>query len=409
MKKQVLYAIANYEEIVQDHGYFVDKTPYIEKLETVKNPVFLRPRRFGKSLLCSMLRCYYDLNYQSHFAKLFGHTWIGQHPTGKQNQFIILSLDFSSLEIGSSITEIEHSFRRYCNGILAFLQHEYADVFSNDLPKIILDDAVSSNLANLLHYLRAYHLPPMYVIIDEYDNFANQLVTAHQDHVYCELTADNSFLKTFFKTLKEGRKTGAIADIFVTGVLPITIDDLASGYNIANFITLRPKFESMLGFTQAEVDKLLDEIYHDYEIDSGTRREVEAVIKNHYDGYHFVTVDGDPLYNSTLLMYFLHRFIDEQTIPKQLIDLNLKTDISMVKRLIASNPEHTKDFVEQLALHHKIGYDDTLLESFNQFQLFKKGSFPVLLFYLGMLTRQDDFYFKLPNLNMQQIFVEYFN
>jgi hypothetical protein len=134
------------------------------------------------------------------------------------------------------------------------------------------------------------------------------------------------------------------------------------------------------------------------------------VIKNHYDGYHFVTIDGDPLYNSTLLMYFLHRFIDEQTIPKQLIDLNLKTDISMVKRLTASNPERTEEFVNQLTLSNQIGYDETLLvEKFNLFRFFDQAFFPVSFFYLGMLTRQDDFYLKLPNLNMQQIFVEYFN
>lgn len=410
MKKQILYGIANYEEIVQKNGYFVDKTIYIEKLEQVTNPVFLRPRRFGKSLFCRMLECYYNINKKHDFDRLFGHTYIGQHPTGKQNQFIILSLDFSSLEIGNSITEIEHSFKRYCNNILALLQHEYAEIFNNDMPQIILDDAVSSNLSSLLHYLRAYHLPPIYVIIDEYDNFANQLITVHQDDLYHKLTDDDSFLKTFFKTLKEGRKTGAIADIFITGVLPITIDDLASGYNIASFLTLRPKFESMLGFTQAEVNKLLDEIYHDYEMDSSTRREVEAVIKNHYNGYHFVTSEGESLYNSTLLMYFLHQFIEEQTIPKQLTDLNLKTDISMVKRLTASNPEQTKEFVNQLTLSNQIPYNETLLlDKFNLSQFFEQNFFPVSFFYLGMLTRQDNFYLKLPNLNMQQIFVEYFN
>ncbi|MCP4702225.1 MAG: AAA family ATPase, partial [Gammaproteobacteria bacterium] len=71
---------ANYAKIVQKNGYFVDKTRYIEKLETVENPVFLRPRRFGKSLLCSILCHYYDLNYADRFDELFGRTWIGQTP-----------------------------------------------------------------------------------------------------------------------------------------------------------------------------------------------------------------------------------------------------------------------------------------------------------------------------------------
>ena len=409
MKKRILYGVANYEEMVQKNGYFVDKTAYIEKLERVENPVFLRPRRFGKSLLCSLLRYYYDLNYKNRFTKLFDHTWIGQHLTGNQNQFIILSLDFSSIEVGPTIKEIEHSFKRYCNAILTFLRHEYAPILE-DMPEMIMDDAVSSNLGHLLHYLRACPLPPMYIIIDEYDNFANQLITSNKDRLYQELTADNSFFKTFFKTLKEGRKTGALANVFITGVLPITMDDMASGYNIANFITLAPKFEAMLGFTQAEVGKLLDEIYHDYDIDPANRAVVEAVIKNHYDGYHFITTDGEDIYNSTILMYFLNKFINEKIIPKRLTDLNLKTDISWIRRLTASNPQQTKEFVEQLILHNKILYDDVfLVEKFNMFQFFEKGFFPISFFYLGMLTKQDDFYLKLPNLNFRQIFIEYFN
>ncbi|HIE00983.1 MAG TPA: AAA family ATPase [Thiotrichaceae bacterium] len=409
MKKQILYGSADYEEIVLENGYFVDKTHYIEKLERVKNPVFLRPRRFGKSFLCSMLQYYYDLNYANRFIELFGQTWIGQHPTPNRNRFLILSLDFSSIEMGNSIKEIEQNFKQYCNSILSFLRHEYASVLEG-MPEILMDGAVSTNLAKLLHYIRAYRLPPMYVIIDEYDNFANQLITAHKESLYHELTEDNSFLKTFFKTLKEGRKRGSIANVFITGVLPITIDDLASGYNIANFITLRPKFEQMLGFTQTEVEKLLDEIYHDYEIDPNTRQEVLAIIKNHYDGYHFVTTKGEALYNSTLLMYFLEQLVEEKTLPTQLLDMNLKTDLSWVRCLTASNPSLTEEFVDQLTLHNQIGYDNQLMtHKFNLFQFFQKGFFPVSFFYLGMLTKQEPLYLKLPNLNMQQIFVEYFN
>ena len=407
MKKRVLYGSANYKDLVQKNGYFVDKTPYIEKLEMIENPVFLRPRRFGKSLLCSMLRYYYDLNYANRFDELFGQTWIGQHPTAQKNRFIVVSLDFSSIEIGHTIKEIEQNFKQYCNGILAFLRHEYA---LNEMPEIIMNGAVSTNLAILLHYIRAYQLPQMYIIIDEYDNFANQLITANKDNLYHELTTDSSFLKTFFKTIKEGRKTGAVNNTFMTGVLPLTIDDMASGYNIASFITLDAEFETMSGFTQAEVDKLLDEVYHDYEIEPTTRLIVKAIIKNHYNGYHFVSPEGEPLYNSCLLMYFLQHLCRHKTIPKRLIDPNLKTEISMVRRLTASNPQNTAEFVDQLTLHNQIGYDEVLMvEKFNLFQFFDKAFFPVSFFYLGMLTLQDDFYLKLPNLNTRQIFAEYFN
>jgi len=409
MKKRVLYGVANYEELVREHGYFVDKTEYIARLENVKNPVFLRPRRFGKSLLCRMLECYYNINQKEEFEELFGHTYIGQNPTPLRNSFFVLHLDFSVIDPTGTIEEIEKDFDLACNLDMKTIVSLYQQWFQSQV-KVQFEDSASANLRKILDFIQENNLPPLYVIIDEYDNFANQLVTAHKDQLYRRLTADDSFLKTFFKTLKEGRKTGAIANVFITGVLPIVMDDLASGYNIASFITLTPKFESMLGFTQSEVDTLLDEVYQDYKIDPATRSEVDDVIRNHYNGYHFVTTDGESLYNSTILMYFLNWLCDYQQIPKRLTDLNLKTDISWVRRLTASNPQQTESFVNQLTLHNTIPYDDVfLVEKFNMYQFFEEGYFPISFFYLGMLTKQDDFYLRLPNLNLRQIFVQYFN
>jgi hypothetical protein len=265
MKKRILYGVANYEEMVQKNGYFVDKTAYIEKLEMVENPVFLRPRRFGKSLLCRMLECYYNANQLADFERLFGHTYIGKNPTSLHNNFIVLHLDFSTVELANHLEEIEESFDNTCNLGMRTVVNRNRQWLKGI--NIEIKDKTSSNLKLLLNTIQENdELPRLYVIIDEYDNFANQLITSNKDRLYKELTADNSFFKTFFKTLKEGRKTGALANVFITGVLPITMDDMASGYNIANFITLTPEFEAMLGFTQAEVGKLLDEIYHDYDI-----------------------------------------------------------------------------------------------------------------------------------------------
>jgi hypothetical protein len=381
MKKRVLYGTASYEEIVQKNGYFVDKTAYIEKLEDVGNPVFLRPRRFGKSLLCRMLECYYDVSRRDDFERLFGHTYIGQHPTPLHNAFLVLHIDFSTVEPSANLEEIKENFNNTCNLWIKNLVHRNSSWFQDDI-NIEVKGKTSSNLKYLLNaILENDDLPRLYVIIDEYDNFANQLITADKNELYSELTADDSFLKTFFKILKEGRKTGAISNVFITGVLPITIDDMASGYNIANFITLRPKFEKMLGFTPMEVEKLLDEIYQDHDIDPSTRQEVVALIKNHYDGYHFVTTDGEALYNSTLLMYFLEQLVEEKKLPSQLVDMNLKTDLSWVRGLTASNPTLTAEFVEQLTLHNQIGYDSRLLmDKFNRLQFFKKSFFRFLFF-----------------------------
>jgi len=409
MKKRILYGSADYEEIVRKNGYFVDKTAYIGKLESVENPVFLRPRRFGKSLWCRILECYYNIRQKDDFERLFGQTWIGQNPTPLRNSFFVLHLDFSVVEHTGTIAEIEKSFNHVCNLKMKTMTGRSKAWFDENIV-IDMKESASANLQKILDYIQEYDLPPLYIIIDEYDNFANQLIVSYKDRIYRELTADDGFFKTFFKTLKEGRKTGVIANVFITGVLPITMDDMASGFNIANFITLDAEFENMLGFTQSEVDSLMDEIYQDYEMEHSTRREVEHIIKNHYNGYHFVKSAGEALYNPTILMNFLQYFTRHRQIPEFLTDMNLRTDLSWVRRITGANPQNTEEFVTGLTTQNTIGYDRNFLTSkFNMFQFFEKGFYPISFFYLGMLTRQDNFYLKLPNLNMRQIFVEYFN
>ena len=409
MKKRVLYSEANYAAIVREQGYFVDKTAYIAKLERIRNPVFLRPRRFGKSLLCSILRYYYDRNYAAQFDELFGQTWIGQQPTGQQNQYIVLYLNFSTIATGPTIQEIEQSFRRQCNNTLDSLRYEYAPLLDG-LAALSIEAPVADNISILLDHLRSRRLPPLYVIIDEYDNFANQLVTGHKDLLFQQLVAEDSFFKSFFKALKEGRETGAIANVFITGVLPILIDELASGFNIATIITLDQEFEAMIGFTQREVNELLDEVYTDYALNPTTRIEVDTVIKSHYNGYHFANPQGEALYNSTILMYFLQHLTRYGAMPEFLTDLNLRTDLSWVRRLTSANAGDTEAFVGQLTTENRIAHDRSLLATnFSTSHIFQPGFYPVFFFYLGLLTQQDNFFLRLPNLNIRQNFIEYFN
>ena len=408
MKKRILYAEANYQAIVRENGYFVDKTDYIAKLESVKNPVFLRPRRLGKSLFCTMLENYYSILFKDRFEALFGHTWIGRNPTQPHNSFLVLHLDFSIVETGE-MAIMEKSFDSTVNLELENLVSLNRSLFEGTVA-IDREKSAIDNLNNVLRSIARRDLPRLYLIIDEYDNFANQLITGRKDHLYKQLMADEGFLKTFFKLLKEGRKTGAIHNVFITGVLPITIDELASGFNIASFITLEPEFENMLGFTQTEVDRLLDEIYQDYQFDPATRAETDALIKSNYNGYHFVNPHGEPVYNSTILIYFLNYFTRYGEYPEYLTDLNLKTDLMWVRRITGSNPENTREFVDQLLIRGNISFDrNFLISKFNMSQFFEKGFFPISFFYLGMLTREDRFMLKLPNLNMRRIFVEYFN
>ena len=409
MKKRILYGVANYEEIIAENGYFVDKTRYIPELEMIRNPVFLRPRRFGKSLWCRILECYYSIHLKDRFEELFGDTWIGNNPTPLKNAFIVLHLDFSTVDYTGNLADIEASFNTTCNIKMKTMVSRYRNWFQDPV-EIDFKANGNDNLKTILGHVSRSDSPELYVIIDEYDNFANQLITGRKDHLYHQLTGDDSFLKTFFKTLKEGRKTGAIANVFITGVLPVTMDELASAFNIANFITLDASFENMLGFTQSEVNGLLDDICRDYDISLPQRREIEAIIINHYNGYHFVSPDIEAVFNPTLLAYFFDQFCRHRKIPRFLTDMNLRTDLSWVKRITSAHPGSTEEFVDHLVTYGSIRYDSSLLITrFDMKQFFDKGFFPISFFYLGMLTLQDDFYLKLPNLNMRQIFIEYFN
>ncbi len=380
MRKQVLYANANYEEIISKNGYFIDKTKYIEKLELIDNPVFLRPRRFGKSLWCRILECYYNINQKDDFERLFGNTYIGKNPTPLRNSFFVLHLDFSVIDPTGNIADIEKSFNHSCNLCIATML-ELCQKWFNGQITVDLRENASATLEYVIKFIQAKKLPYLYVIIDEYDNFANQLIVSAKDQLYRELTRDDSFMKTFFKTLKEGRKTGAVANVFITGVLPITMDDMASGFNIARFITLHPQFEHMLGFTQSETDNLLDEIYRDYDLNPSSRKEVDEIIKTQYNGYCFLNPHNEPLYNPTMLMNFLVQLCENQSIPELLTDLNLRTDISWVRRITGANPANTEEFVNRLTTENVILYDKNFLTTkFNMFQFFEKGFYPISFF-----------------------------
>ena len=409
IKHRICYAEANYEEIVRKNGYFVDKTDYIRKMEYYKNVVFLRPRRFGKSLWCSILECYYDIRKKEQFETLFGHRSIGKNPTGDQNSCLILRLDFSVISVSDDIQEIEQSFNNQVNGTIKLL-YKHNRAFFETIPTIDLKSNAADNLSNLCFDILGDEAPPLYVIIDEYDNFANQLVRSNSDALCRKLTDDNSFFKTFFKTLKSGRGDGSIYNVFITGVLPITMDDMASGFNVATYLTLDPDFEALLGFTDEEVNTLLEQIYNEQDLDPQTKPEVREVMRSQYDGYHFITPDRDGIYNSTSVMYFLDYFTQKKEITEYLTDLNLKTDLSWVRRITSSAESNTLELIEQLTIEEQIPFSPQHLSTkFNMNQFFEKSFYPVSFFYLGMFTRKDRTLMCLPNLNMRFIFTEYFN
>ena len=358
----VPYAVANYVEMRERGFYYVDKTMFIPDLELYKAPVFLRPRRFGKSLLVSMLAAYYDLNMADRFTELFGDTYVGSNPTKEHNKYLVLRFDFSKMVVTDTLEGLQKNFNDLNCGVIYDMvkaDARYARLF----PDFEFSDKtdVTKMLEDMLRYVSSHNLPPVYLLIDEYDNFTNQLLTAYKDPLYEQVTTADSFLRTFFKIIKAGIGEGSIRTCFCTGVLPVTMDDLTSGYNIAEILTLEPDFLNMLGFTHAEAEVYLRYVLRKYSGNEEQFDEIWKLIVSNYDGYRFQP-NAEPLFNSTILTYFLKKFAVNGIVPDEMIDENLRTDIHWIRRLALSQ-ENAKQLLNTLVMEDEIAYAQPDLRS----------------------------------------------
>ena len=404
------YAIADFATLRERGYYYVDKTSYIPLLERYSAPVFLRPRRFGKSLFVSTLAYYYDINEAGRFDSLFGSTYIGSNPTGEQNKYMVLRLDFSKMVVADNLKELEANFNKiFAPDLKGFVESEYRYArFFEDFT-FSDDKDVTVMLSNIVSYIGNHRLPLLYILIDEYDNFTNQLLTSFNDPLYEEVTTGESFLRTFFKVIKSGIGEGSIRSCFCTGVLPVTMDDLTSGYNIAEILTLKPEFVSMLGFTHEEAAAYLRYVLQKYDRQGSTFEEIWSLMLNNYDGYRFLP-NAELLFNSTILTYFFKNFAELQgVIPNELVDENLRTDIGWLRRLTQTQ-ENAQEMLDALIIDDELIYSQSDLRSkFNKRKFFEKRFYPVSLYYLGMTTLVDAYTMQLPNLTMRSIYMDYYN
>ena len=404
------YAIADFVILREQGYYYVDKTQYIPLLERYSAPVFLRPRRFGKSLLISTLAYYYDINEAERFHSLFGDTYIGANPTGEQNKYLVLRLDFSRMVLADNLQDLEKNFNdMLCPAVKGFAQgsYRYARYFKN---LVFTDERnVAKMLNEIINQISIRKLPPLYILIDEYDNFTNQLLTSFNDPLYEEVTTGDSFLRTFFKVIKSGIGEGSIRSCFCTGVLPVTMDDLTSGYNIAEILTLKPEFVSLLGFTHEETSEYLRYVLQKYDRQDSSFEEIWNLLLSNYDGYRFLP-NAQPVFNSTILTYFFKNFAELRgEIPNELVDENLRTDIGWLRRLTQTQ-ENAKEMLDALLIDDELIYSQADLRSkFNKRKFFEKRFYPVSLYYLGMTTLVDAYTMRLPNLTMRSIYMDYYN
>ena len=252
-------------------------------------------------------------------------------------------------------------------------------------------------LEEALAYIRLYGLPKAYILIDEYDNFTNQLLTSYNDPLYEKVTTSDSFLRTFFKVIKAGIGEGSIRTCFCTGVLPVTMDDLTNGYNITEILTLEPDFLNMLGFTYKEIEGYLRYILEKYAVGQEHFDETWQLIVSNYAGYRFHP-NGESLFNATVFIYFFKNFVvDSNTVLDVLIEENIQTDINWIRQLTLSL-SNVKATLDTLAINGELFYGLTdLYKKIDKQSIFTIRFYPIILFYWGVVTLKNKYSATFPN------------
>ena len=407
--KQVPYGVADFELIRRDNLYYVDKTMYLPMLEAeARNLFFTRPRRFGKSLLINMLQAYYDCNKKDKFEQLFGDLWIGKHPTSLQGKYLVLYLDFS--QVGGSIDQVEEKFNAYLgtqlNGFVRDYERLYPEGFVQKIDN--LADA-SAKLNEITNESKRRELP-LYLIIDEYDNFTNTILNEQGEAVYHAITHADGFYRDTFKRFK-----GNFERIFMTGVSPVTLDDVTSGFNIGWNITMKAEFNDILGFTTDDVRTMFN--YYKGEGELPADLDVEEVIndmKPWYDGYCFsksALQSKNRVFNCDMVLYYLRNYMSYGCAPEQMIDPNTKTDYNKMNKLLRfDKPDgNRKGVIKSIAETGQV--ITSLEESFPARALTNPDIFTSLLFYYGMLTIKGTHGMQLvlgiPNNNVRKQYYGY--
>jgi len=419
MKRLMPYGSANFEKIATGNFYYIDKTIYIEKLERVEFPIFLRPRRFGKSLHTEMLRCYYDLKMKDRFDEIFGKLYIGKNPTGNQNKYFFLKLNFSGMYAFAEMDEgeLKKSFDEHIAESLYGFLTTYRDNFNlNDDRINVLKNEYKADAAkafsNICH-LVAGASGKLYLTIDEYDALTNALAiryrfTTSNDNMYLRVLGKGGFFRNFFEMLKS-QTDNVIHQIYMTGILPITISDMKSGFNIASWIQLEEEFGTMLGISKSEFDDFIDTVYTDYPNITLDKEEVKKVLKNYYNGYKF-TEYSEVVYNPMMTLYFLNDIIKYNRYPKILADNNLRISYDQIAFLFGQNLERAKEIMTKIAENKEFNISTHLQISFDM-KDFKEGTYIAEgLFYAGILTYSNEMNtLKIPNLVTYSFTLDYFN
>ena len=378
--KQIPYSITNFEKIRDENYLYVDKTRFIETLENeaTEYHFLLRPRKFGKSLFLSVLEHYYDIRFKDSFEKLFGEFYIGQNPTPKRNSYFVMKFDFSGLDT-STVEDFKISFTEAIKMSIKSFFVEHQDEIEN-YKELIQElnslDKVRSYIEFAFSIINEFK-KKAYIIIDEYDHFANDIIakgTQLSKNQYQESIWANSITKDFYETLKAGSKS-VIDKMFVTGITPIMLDDLTSGFNISNNLSVKQKYNEILGLTRKEVDWVIEQAGVD-------KSMITFDIEKMYNGYLFHEDAENKLFNSTMIFNYLYGLISEGKRFKYIVDDNLKIDYGRIRHLI--NKFDNKEKLLELIENNYVG--GGIIKQFSIEKIHEEKNFFSLLYYMGLIT-----------------------
>ncbi|MDO5320368.1 MAG: AAA family ATPase [bacterium] len=400
--RSIPYGIADFRRIRNEGYYYVDKTEYLAKMEERDSFVFfVRPRRFGKSLFLDMLRLYYDRSEKANFDALFGGLWIGAHPTPNRNRYLVLKLDFSEVGKGAE-APLDQKFDLYLSTTLDLLLAANPDLFPEDFVRACRGQPVGAKFDLVVKTAKAKGVPA-YLMVDEYDNFTNDLIRAAGNEPYRSITHGAGFYRRWFKTFK-----ASFDRIFMTGVSPVTMDDLTSGFNIASNISQDAAFNAMLGFSEEETLR----VYRDFKgvgaYQEGDPEAVVRSIKPWYDGYCFAKarIGKESVFNSDMVLYHLKSLVAEGIPPENMVDVNISTDYDKLETIVdlqraagAQDAEDVSPLTEELAATGEIAFE--LVPSFPADAIVKTENFRSLFHYYGILSmaerKKGMSYFRIPN------------
>jgi len=393
--KKIPYGISDFYLIQTENYYFTDKTKFIEELENDGlYQMFLRPRRFGKSLFVAILDAYYNISYKNDFKKLFGDTYIGKKPTKEQGSYFILKFDFSIV----SIEDVNDRFTHYIKSKLeSFIKSYKLDIELESHPK--------DTFNNILIYFQNNHTKKLYILIDEYDHFANRLLIQDKPNYKGIVTDKTAFFKEFFTMLKAGASgnNAPIKRMFITGVTPMTMYDVTSGFNIGRNLSTNYKFNDTVGFTQSE----LEEIFNHYDIPKHYLEDMKVW----YNNYRFNQDIKHTIYNTDMILYFVKYYIDNHSIPDDMIDINVRSDYSRLRYLIYTNNKLNGNFETlQLLLSKNEMTTNSIVQDFSALNLKDSDNFKSLLFYLGLVTIKDkklNITLQIPNETIKRIDIDF--